>query len=195
MTAKRSKQQKRQSKKKKEALKKHSVTQSRIGRVQFGRKLSSAEWGLLVHKANVPLSKLHPDDVEKTKEEIAKLSEEGILASVKKREDGSLLIIENPEPFDTAEEAYEDGLVDPLDIMVNGDLPTHTKYLGFVVCNGNGKFIAPDGESLTEVPEKARMFDDQTEAHELANTIDRGFVSMVFDTGANVVLAVVMPGS
>ncbi|MEF1300464.1 hypothetical protein QTO17_00850 [Vibrio owensii] len=122
MTAKRSKQQKRQSKKKKEALKKHSVTQSRIGRVQFGRKLSSAEWGLLVHKANVPLSKLHPDDVEKTKEEIAKLSEEGILASVKKREDGSLLIIENPEPFDTAEEAYEDGLVDPLDIMVNGDL-------------------------------------------------------------------------
>ncbi|HFI9381255.1 TPA: hypothetical protein ACGSTL_001410 [Vibrio parahaemolyticus] len=194
MTAKTSKQLKRLAKKKKVASRKRAASLARIGRVQFGRKLSSAEWGVLVHKANVPLSKLHPDDFDKTKEEMAKLSEEGILASVKMREDGSFLIIETPQPFDTAVEAYEDGLVDPLDIMVDGGLPAQTKYLGFVVCNGDGKFISPDGVDLTEAPEKALMFEDQMAAHERANTIERGFVSMVFDTGANVVLAVVMPG-
>lgn len=189
-----SRRQKRQAKKVKEASRKRAITESNIGRVQFGRSISSIEWGVLVHQSNVPLSYLHHDDVDRTKEEMAKLTQEGILSSVKRRKDGSFIIIECPQSFDTAQEAYEDGLVEPLDIILNGGLPAHTKHLGFVVCNGNGMFISPDGVGLTEVPKHALMFSGQFDAHECANRFERGFVSMVFDTGNDVVLAVVMPG-
>lgn len=40
-----SRRQKRQAKKVKEASRKRAITESNIGRVQFGRSISSIEWG------------------------------------------------------------------------------------------------------------------------------------------------------
>ncbi|CAK2842786.1 conserved hypothetical protein [Vibrio crassostreae] len=193
MTKTASKDQKRKQKKKQKAAKKNMEINQRRGRVVFGCNILQGEWGILVHQADVPMEKLHPQDKDQVISELAKMKDDGVLASVKRRSDGSFAIVHSPERFDTADIAYEDGEVDPADVMADNDLHQYTKFLGFVVCNGNGMFVAPDGETFTNVPEKAYLFEEIPPADQKAQEYERGFTSMLFDTGHNIILAVVKP--
>ncbi|NMU25250.1 hypothetical protein HKB21_06415, partial [Vibrio parahaemolyticus] len=80
----------------------------------------------------------------------------------------------------------------PIDIIIENDLPTITKFLGFVVCDGNGKFLAKDGGHIT-VPERAHMFESIPDADKVAQTYDQGFSTMVFEIGTTIITAVVKP--
>lgn len=184
---------KRQAKFKKSNSKKNANKQARIGRFLATRKIVFAEWGELVHEANVPLSKLHSEDVQSALDALAAREAEGVKASIKKRSDGSFVLVDYPARFETADIAYEDGSVDPLDIIQDNGLPEHTEWLGYTVCNGDGMHMAKDQSSLVAKPEDGHLTFELEESDKLAGKFENGFSSMVFDTGNNILLAVVKP--
>lgn len=183
---------KRKAKKKKLAKIKSLKLNQMSGRLDTTSTIYEAEWGILVHQPSLSVDDLHPLDKDKANELIRQIEGSGERATIKRRKGGSYVILECPQTFATADVAYEDGLVDPIDIIIENDLPTITKFLGFVVCDGNGKFLAKDGDHIT-VPERAYMFESIPDADKVAQTYDFGFTTMLFEIGSTVITAVVKP--
>ena len=92
---------------------------SKQGRVIFRETLPAIEWANLVHRPNVSIAIIHPDDKQQAAYEIERRAIKGINSSIKERTDKTLAIVNTPAALSTAEHAYEDGLIDPLDVIVN----------------------------------------------------------------------------
>ncbi|MGL1337438.1 hypothetical protein ACSTJQ_12715 [Vibrio parahaemolyticus] len=183
---------KRKAKKKKLAKSKSLKLHQMSGRLDTTSTIYEAEWGILVHQPSLSVDDLHPLDKGKACELIRQIEDSGERATIKRRKGGSYVILECPQTFETADVAYDDGLVDPIDIIIENDLPATTKFLGFVVCDGDGKFLANDGGHIT-VPERAYMFESIPDADKVAQTYDYGFTTMVFEIGSTIITAVVKP--
>lgn len=169
---------------------------SKQGRVIFRETLPAIEWANLVHSPNVSIAKIHPDDRQQAAYEIERRAIKGINSSIKERTDKTLAIVNTPAALSTAEHAYEDGLIDPLDVIVNNGLPDSTNFDGYIICNGNGGFLCENGNTK-EDPREAFAYSDQMKAQEKCTNQPQHFVSMLFTDSitGKYALAVTQPQS
>lgn len=193
MSTKLTRTQKRIKKAKAKLIKARNKAQEIAGRIQFKCSISSEEWGNLIHNKSVKYCDINANDIYPLKCALLDLEDKGIHATVKERQNGSLVIVNTPAALNSAEDAYDDGLLDPLDIMSNSGMPESTEFLGFTICDCDGKFLGNDGVSFVAKNAGWMLLSDQLDAEKLCSTFKSSFVSMAFKNNNNIALAVVQP--